>query len=245
MITKRSMRLFPLVVVFLLLALNLANAQERQALRKENLDLPYDALSVDDSSYEEPPVEVVVFYGQSYEGSGVFFCLDRSRSTMDGELSIIKREVVRAIAEFSSDVQFGIVFYDIGVTKFPRNSKPVEASALAKRAATDFVNNIRVGNRDCVQKGLLESLNFAARSTAKQNMIIFLGDGNTDCFRAFSGNTDADVAYAEETLDRVTADNFRKIPIHTICVGPPGQVNESFPSRLAILNSGSYKRITR
>ena len=74
-------------------------------LSKENLDLPYDAMSLAEEDEDSP--EVIIFYGQNYEGDGVFFCLDRSSSTRNGELKIEKREAIRSITEFSSRVEFG------------------------------------------------------------------------------------------------------------------------------------------
>ena len=47
------------------------NAQDGQA-SKENLDLPYDASLASERAESAP--EVIVFYGEQYEGHGVFFC---------------------------------------------------------------------------------------------------------------------------------------------------------------------------
>jgi len=45
-------------------------------LAKENLDLPYSpAAGAED---EEEPRELIVFYGQQYEGEAVFFCCGTS-----------------------------------------------------------------------------------------------------------------------------------------------------------------------
>ena len=100
---------------------------------KEPLDLPYDAYGLTEEEEEAP--EVVVFYGQNYEGDGIFYCLDRSSSTCNGELNIEKRETIRNITEFSDRVEFGIVFYDSGIMKFPRSTNPVKASQGAKAQA--------------------------------------------------------------------------------------------------------------
>ena len=43
-----------------------------RALVKANLDLPYDAGGSAEEAEESP--EIIVFYGQQFEGQGVFFC---------------------------------------------------------------------------------------------------------------------------------------------------------------------------
>lgn len=52
---------------------------------KENLDLPLDAIG--EAGEEEDAPEVVNFYGQTLEGDGFFYAVDRSGSMQDsGEL---------------------------------------------------------------------------------------------------------------------------------------------------------------
>jgi hypothetical protein len=53
---------------------------------KENLDLPFDAGGGENNEEEAPPT--IIFYGQQYEGDGIFYCLDRSGSTANAELAI-------------------------------------------------------------------------------------------------------------------------------------------------------------
>jgi len=45
-------------------------------ITKENLDLPYDA-AVEPEDEEETP-DLIVFFGQQYEGEAVFFCCGTS-----------------------------------------------------------------------------------------------------------------------------------------------------------------------
>ena len=44
---------------------------------KENLDLPYSP-ETEPGAEEEEAVQAIVFYGQEYEGQGVFFCCGTS-----------------------------------------------------------------------------------------------------------------------------------------------------------------------
>src|SRR5262245_45893027 len=73
---------------------------EGGAASKENLDLPFDALG-DSESDEEPP-EIIVFYGQQYEGDGIFFTLDKSGSMNEAnKFNRLKQETVKNISQFS------------------------------------------------------------------------------------------------------------------------------------------------
>ncbi len=209
-----------------------AAAQDPPAV-KANLDLPFDA--VGDEIDDEEPLESIVFYNQVYEGDGFFFCLDRSSSTAQGELALEKREAIRVLSEFSEKVTFGVVFYDAEVMKFPSSSIPVEANSNMKSTATAFITSIQPGKGTCVAKGLTECLNFANQSPARRNQIILLTDGYTTC-----PGFDAE-EYARRTLAEITARNYKRHAIHTICVG--NEVNEVFPKTLAAMNNGTYKRL--
>ena len=206
-----------------------------QPATKENLDLPYDAFGLSEEEEEAP--EVVFFYGQQYEGDGFFFCLDRSSSVANGELDIEKREAIRTISQFSKHVQFAIVFYDQGMMKWPGSGRPAEANGSMKSGAISFLSTIQAGSGTCVKKGLLEAINFANRSSAKRNVIIYLGDGGTTCPGNDSG------AYSRQTITEVAGANFKKHQINAICVGT--QVNESFCKSLANANGGTFRRLTR
>src|SRR5262245_3871879 len=88
------------------------------AASKENLDLPFDALA--DSSDEEEAPEVIVFYGQQYEANFVAFCCDKSGTmSQEAKFQKLQKEVIKNVMQFSDKVQFGIVFFDAGMTKFP------------------------------------------------------------------------------------------------------------------------------
>jgi hypothetical protein len=209
-----------------------------QAATKENLDLPFDAFA--NSEEEEEAPEVIFFYGQQYEGDGFYFCLDRSGSTANGELDIEKRETIRTIQQFSKKVYFAIVFYDQGLMKWPSTGRPAEASGGMKAQAVAWLSTIRSGSGTCVREGLMESLNFANRSPAKHNQIIYLGDGGTTC----QGHNAAD--YGRQTLAQVTAANFKRHTLNAICAGTDlSATDENFCKTLASLNGGTYKRVPR
>jgi hypothetical protein len=226
------------VFLAFLLSGRAAPAQEAGGIgTKENLDLPFDAGGGENNDEEAPPT--IIFYGQQYEGDGIFYCLDRSSSTANGELAIEKRETIRNITEFSERVQFAVVFYDRDVQKWPTSGKPAEANQAYKSAAIAYISAIQSGGGTCVGKGLVECLNFANQSTAKRTQIICLSDGHTTC----PGNDENE--YGKRTLAEITGKNFKHHPINTVCVGSQAEVSEYFPKTLAAMNAGSYKRVTR
>ena len=234
---KTVSRLCLLAVIGVLLTGSGLYAQgSGQPATKENLDLPYDAFGLSEEEEEAP--EVVFFYGQQYEGDGFFFCLDRSSSVANGELDIEKREAIRTISQFSKHVQFAIVFYDQGMMKWPGSGRPAEANGSMKSGAISFLSTIQSGSGTCVKEGVLEAINFANRSSAKRNVIIYLGDGGTSCPGAGSG-------YKNQTISQVAAANFKKHQINVICVGVDGGMDESFCKALANSNGGTYRKLSR
>lgn len=223
---------------FLVVAPVAAQNRGPQAATKENLDLPFDAFG--NSEDEEEAPEVVYFYGQQYEGDGIFFCLDRSSSTCNGELAIEKREAIRTVSQFSRRVEFAVVFYDQRVISWPTTGRPAEASAGQKAGAIGFLSTIQCGRGTCVREGLVKCLQYADRSSAKRNVIIYLGDGGTTC----PGHDRTQ--YAASTLTTVAAQNHKRHQINAICVGT--EVNgddERFCRQLAAQNHGKFSFVQR
>jgi hypothetical protein len=230
-----------LIAVFLLGVISApALAQDAGGIgSRENLDLPFDAFGQEEEEEEAP--EVIFFYGQQYEGDGFFFCLDRSGSSAGGELEIEKREAVQTVSQFSDQVEFAFVFFDRGIMKWPGTGRPAEANAGQKASAIAWLSTIQFGGGSCVREGLIEAINFANRSTRRRNIIIYLGDAGATC----QGQDPA--AYAAQTLSAVSAANFRRWQLNTICVGAVerGVLGEQWCQALAAANNGSYKRVPR
>ena len=227
---KRILMLLTVVLVFS------SQALAQGARTKENLDLPFDALGLNEDDEDAP--EVIIFYGQNYEGDGIFYALDRSSSTRDGELAREKQEVARNINEFSERVQFGIVFYDRGIQKHPANSRPTEATPGGKAAAIGFVMSRQSGGGSCAGKGVLECLRFANASSAKRNVIIALGDGCTHC-----PGMDAQ-QHAKQSLAEIAATNFKRHQINSILVGNDTSC-KYWAKPLADANGGKYSVIAK
>jgi hypothetical protein len=209
-----------------------------QSLGKQNLDLPFDALSLAEDDENAP--EVIVFYGQSYEGDGIFYALDRSSSTANGELEREKQEVVRNLNEFSPHITFAVVFYDQGIRKYPPSGRPAQADAGGKSGAISWVLSQQTGGGSCAPKGITECLKYVAQSPARRNVIIWLGDGYTHC----PGQSDWQ-RYGQQGLVEIKALNIKNAQINAIAVGPDSEVYAPWPKALAAQNRGTYSRIPR
>ena len=205
---------------------------------KENLDLPFDAIG--DNEEEEDAPEIVTFYGQQLEGDGLFYAVDHSGSMNDsGELQVAKRELVRNITEFSERVQFGIVFFDANVKKFPNSGMPADANPGMKSVAISWVNSIPAGHGSCCQQGIVAALQIANRASSKRKVLVYLGDGGGTCQGADES------VYLKACLSAVSAQNYSRIQINTIAILNPAPLNIDFLKRLASSNGGTYTRVTR
>lgn len=200
---------------------------------KENLDLPFDARG--ETEEEEDAPEIIIFYGEQYEGDGMFYAIDRSSSMGNrGELAIAKREIVQNISQFSSRVQFGIVFFDANIMKFPSSGQPAEANPAMKASATAFVSSVPNGGGSCCQQGIMAALQMANRASSKRKVLVYLGDGRGHCQGA---NEDQ---YLNQTLAAVTAANYQRVQINCIMVLDVTTTGENFLKKLAASNGGTY-----
>lgn len=205
---------------------------------KENLDLPYDALG--EESEEEDAPEVVTFYGEQLEGDGIFYVIDRSGSMGDrGELAIAKQELAKNIQEFSERVEFGIVFFDAGILKYPSSGMPAQANPGMKASAMSFVQSVQNGAGSCVQQGLATILRMANMATARRKVIVYLGDGRGHC----QGGDET--TYLKNALSSISAQNVQRVTINCIMVLDVSAIGEDFMKRLAAMNSGTYTVKTR
>ena len=147
-----------------------------------------------------------------------------------GELGIAKREVVRNIREFSPQVEFGIVFFDRGVLKYPTSGRPTDADSGAKASAAGWVSGMAGGGGSEITKGLMAGLDFSNKSSAARKTLIYLGDGG--------GRTPA-------LLGQVKGRNTGQATIHTIGVLDVSPDARKFLQQLAQSNNGTYTEIKR
>jgi len=220
---------------FLVLTPSPSYAQEGGGgFNKLNLDLPFDAGGTQEEEEEAP--EIVVFYGQQYEGDGIFFSCDKSGSMNEGnKFKKLQQEVIKNISQFSERVEFGICFFDAGLSKFPTSGQPAKASAAMKAAGSAYVMSTAPGHGTCSKPALITCLQFANQSSAKRKVIIHLSDGFNYC-----GGAD-EATYSRECLNEVSQRNTCRAHVNTIGFG--ASVNEQFMKALAAQNSGSYSRV--
>ena len=207
---------------------------------KENLDLPVDAGGENITEEEDAP-EVVIFYGQQLEGDGFFYVVDRSGSMTDrGELARAKQEISRNIQEFSDRTEFGVVYFDSGVLRYPSTGRPVEANPGMKSAVLSWISAVGGGSGSCCQAGLLAGLQFANFATSQRKVVCYVGDGGGTGPCGGGGES----AYLNQTLQRVQQQNYQRVTINTIGVMMAGRtMQETFLRNLARANGGTYKRI--
>lgn len=210
------------------------------AVARQNLDLPYDAGFFQGDSSEEESAEVVNFYGQQYEGDGIFFAIDRSGSMQSsGELQIAKREVSKNITEFTNRVQFGIVFFDRSITKYPSSGRPAESTPSMKAGALNWLNSVPGGGGSCAQEGLVQAMQFANFATSQRRVVVYVGDGGGTCNGADEAN------YLRQTVSIIKAQNYQRAQVNAIGVLDVDANGEQFMRSLAASNGGSYTRINR
>ena len=229
-------------VVFFCFALGQTTLVDAQTLTggalKANLDLPFDAGLLTGEGEDEDAPEIITFYAQQYEGDGVFFTIDRSGSMNQGELQIAKREVSRSIMEFSDRVQFGIVFFDRGITKFPANGRAADATPSMKAAGLNWVQSVPGGGGSCCREGLAEALKYSNTSSSRRKVVIYVGDGGGSC-------NGGGGSYLKQTLSVVKAQNFQRAQVNTVGVMMSRGGAEQFLKSLARMNGGTYVNKTR
>ncbi len=240
---NRSLHVFAVVLCFALGQANFAGAQTLAGgALKANLDLPFDAGLLNDDGEDEDSPEIITFYSQQYEGDGIFYAIDRSGSMQNqGELDIAKREVAKNIREFSNRVQFGIVFFDRGIQKFPAGGRATEASSAMKAAGMNWLQSVPGGRGSCCKEGLMEALKYANTSSATRKVVVYVGDGGGTCSVSGSNET----AYHQQTLSMVKSQNFQRAQVNSVGVLQIGNMQENFLRSLASGNGGTYVKITR
>ncbi|MCZ6795222.1 MAG: hypothetical protein O7J95_16580, partial [Planctomycetota bacterium] len=198
-----------------------------------NLDLPVDlALAFDD---DEDPPEVFSIFGRSYEADAVFFVVSRAGGMQgSGALSRVKQQLGMTVSEFTRGMEFGIVFVDAGILKFPSGGKPARASDRVKAMALQFIAQVRGGAGSCVERGLRTALEFASRSSARRQAIVYIGEGSGLC----GGDQ---LTYLQNTLGTVRAKNSAGATIHTIGVSRYFLCQRTFMAQLAASNDGTFQ----
>ena len=204
-----------------------------------NLDLPAESDAARGGDHEDPP-EVVAFYDQTLEGDWFFYAVDRSTSMQEsGELGRAKQEISQNISEFSPRTQFGVVFFDAGIERYPASGHPVEADSGSKSGALGWIAGVPGGEGSCMASGLREALHFAQRSSARKKVIVYVGDGGGTCI----GSNERQ--FLERMVDEITNANSERAQINCVGVmmGGGRSLQEQFMRDLCGRNGGTYSSI--
>lgn len=171
-------------------------------------------------------------------GNAVFFVLDRSGSMREGtKFKRLQAEVVNEISALDDRDQFGVIFFEFTMTKFPAGDQPADGTAAMKAAAIAFVMSTTTGSATCPKPALFAALEYAGQATVGGKSIRYISDGFTHC----PGRAAAE--YGAETLAEFAAANVDGIPVTAIAVGSAEGVNEPFLRALAEQSGGEYVRI--
>ena len=181
-----------------------------------------------------------MLFGEEIAGDGVFFLVDRSGSMQEsGQLELAKQAVVETLSGLPAGSQFGIVFFDANVNKFPSTGQPAAVTDESIAAATSWVDSIPGGGGSCIQLGLLSAVQFVNSATASRNVILYIGDGGGTCH---GQNEDT---YLNNTLNSVTRENAMRAQINTFGVLMQNRAARyaEFLTTLATLNGGTYTEV--
>lgn len=181
------------------------------------------------------------FYGLPIDADGVFLVVDASGSMQDsGELSIARRQALELTMRWVPETQFGFVFFDQYLVKFPASGVPAQASdpdaLLSSRA---FLEGVRGGVGTCGDAALRAALELASQSAAARKVLYYVSDGSGLC----PGTDEA--FYLDRTLSNVQQANTGGVIIHTIGVLQIPLVNLKFLEDLARQNGGTFTRVPR
>jgi len=140
--------------------------------QKENLALPTISVA---NEIERSEPDSISLYGQLLEGDGLFFIVGRSGGSISvAEFAEVKEEILRAIAQISSDVQFLVLFFDSGILQFPSSGRPVVASLQAKDSVRAWLRYVSRGLGTCQAEALQHVESLARRASLQRNAIILV-----------------------------------------------------------------------
>ena len=221
--------------VFLLQYLFLAGRQPRQPVEICGVDP-----TPDDLDCESFPVCVSELTHLVIEANAVVFIIDRSGSMMDsGELAIAKRHTISILCALRSEVEFGVVFFALNVSRFPSTGSLVRNTSANGATAINYIQSVQGVAGTCPEPALLAALDMLRLASGVPRAILFFSDGGATC----SGVEEA--AYMRDTLAAVAATNTGGVTIHTVGILGLTALNEQFLRDLAEQNGGTFSHITR
>jgi hypothetical protein len=174
--------------------------------------------------------------GRPFDGDSVLFVIDRSGSMQDsGELAIAKHVVANAVSGLSEDVEFGIIFFDMGLKRYPADGAPLPATTETKEAALAFIEGMPGGNGGCPLPALEEALQMLNLAPGETRVIAYIGDGGGTC----QGMSESE--YLDNMNATITAQNTTGVMINCIGILMTGRVMQAlYMEELATDNGGDY-----
>ncbi len=167
----------------------------------------------------------------------VVLCCDRSASTNGSEFRRIKTEAMTRIQQFDDRTEFGMIFFDTQVIRYPPSGL-VRGSTSYRQAAMALVMSLQTGPGTCTKTALLAALDLALMSSAAERRIMLISDGRNLC------QGQVEETYSQAVLDAVAEKNAGgSVIIDTGCMSPADGANEAWLQDLAARNGGTYTRI--
>ena len=189
----------------------------------------------DDLGCEEACPPLSVYFGKEFRADGLFFVIDRSGTVQStGGLQRAKLETERLIENLPQGTDFGIIFSDANVLRFPTGQQPAESTEEMKASAVAFIRSVPGGSGSCDMPSLLAALEFARNSRTRSAAIVYVTDGGGFCMGA------EETAYHEKLTETVTSANAGLARLHTFQVVPNIQIRDRFLEQLALRNGGTY-----
>lgn len=169
------------------------------------------------------------YYGIPIFAQRLVFVIDTSGSMRGERILAAKRDLMDAIGKLDDKAWFTVIAFNVGTEAW--QSKLVQATPQAKRAAANWVESRQLGLGTASYDALDHALRFDAEA------IYFLTDG-----APFGGKIvdPAQIVMAITQQNRVRRESIYAIGIG---VGPAGNLFDSFLKALSDENYGIYRRV--
>lgn len=222
-ISNTLVRIFAVVLMVFVTLYPVVSEANSDKIRRP-LDLPAGGGKGDEDEDETIP-DLILFYGNQYEGDAFVWVLDVSGSMGNGDLmATLREQFTGAVSSLSSDTDFGAIAFSSNLRHFDWKCK--EATSSRKSTACAWICSILPVGGTCIATAVVRGLEIVRTSDKENRRVIVVGDGLPEC-----GLTPA------EALADISYHNYDRIPIDTVFVGT-NPMGMQFFQRLASTNYG-------
>ncbi len=172
------------------------------------------------------------FCGRDFDGSAIVFVVDRSGSNNHG-FGLAKAKIADLIERSAPHFEFGVVFSDRSVYRFPESGGALRATRQHKNELKAAVSGMPGGAGSCPHLGLLVALEMANESRAERKFVVYMGDGGGTC----QGVPEAQ--YLRQTLAEIQAKNGGEVVIHCVNSQPGSRLHSDFLYELSDATGGT------